>query len=69
MTPTEYEKAVLQFFRTHWPPPEFKIKHNIRLLGKKTKVRRQIDVGIFGAGQKPIIIVEPSGTTERLMPE
>jgi hypothetical protein len=51
MTPTEYEKAVLEFFRTHWPSPEFEIKHNIRLLGRKTKGRRQIDAGIFGAGQ------------------
>jgi hypothetical protein len=35
------------------------IKHNIRLLGRKTKGRRQIDAGIFGAGQsEPIIIVE-----------
>ena len=59
MTPTEYEKAVLEFFRTHWPPPEFEIKHNIRLLGRKTKGRRQIDAGIFGAGQsEPIMIVE-----------
>jgi hypothetical protein len=59
MTPTEYEKAVLEFFRTHWPSPEFEIKHNIRLLGRKTKGRRQIDAGIFGAGQsEPIMIVE-----------
>jgi hypothetical protein len=59
MTPTEYEKAVLQFFRTHWPPPQFAIKHNIRLLGRKTKRRRQIDIGIFEASQpEPIMIVD-----------
>jgi hypothetical protein len=60
MTPTEYEKAVLQFFRTHWPPPQFVTKLNIRLLGRKTKVRRQIDIGIFAAEQpaEPIMIVE-----------
>jgi hypothetical protein len=59
MTPTEYEKAVLQFFRTHWPPPQFAIKHNVRLLGRKTKRRRQIDIGIFEASQPvPIMIVD-----------
>jgi hypothetical protein len=59
MTPTQYEKAVLQRFRTEWPPPRFEVKHNIKLLGKKTKVRRQIDISIFEAGDRqPFLIVE-----------
>jgi hypothetical protein len=59
MTPTEYEKAALERFRTDWPPPQFEIKHNIRLLGRKTKVRRQIDISIFETGQPaPFLIVE-----------
>jgi len=59
MTPTQYEKAVLQRFRTEWPPPRFEVKHNIKLLGKKTKVRRQIDISIFEAGHhQPFLIVE-----------
>jgi hypothetical protein len=59
MTPTEYEKAVLQRFRTDWPPPQFEIKHNIRLYGRKTKAKRQIDISIFESGQPtPFLIVE-----------
>lgn len=59
MTPTEYEKAVLQRFRTDWPPPCFEIRHNIKLAGEKTKVRRQIDISIFEAGEAtPFLIVE-----------
>ena len=59
MTPTEYEKAVLQRFRTDWPPPQFDVRHNIKLRGGKTKVKRQVDVSIFEAGQPaPFLIVE-----------
>jgi hypothetical protein len=59
MTPKDYEKAVLQRFRTRWPPPRFVVKHNIRLRGHKTKARRQVDVGIFEAGKsQPFLIVE-----------
>jgi hypothetical protein len=59
MTPTEYEKAVVERFRTYWPPPRYVVKHNIRLPGKKTNARRQIDISVFEAGQSvPILIAE-----------
>jgi hypothetical protein len=59
MTPTEYEKAVLQRFLTYCPPPQFVIKHNIKLLGSKTQTRRQIDISVFEAGKsKPFLIGE-----------
>src|SRR4051812_5360688 len=59
MKPTEYERAVLQRFRTDWPPLQFNVKHNIRFLGRKTKVRRQIDISIFENGvAEPFLIVE-----------
>jgi hypothetical protein len=59
MTPKDYEKAVLQLFRTQWPPPLFVAKHNIRISGHKTKVRRQVDVSIFETGKsQPFLIVE-----------
>lgn len=59
MTPTDYEKAVLQQIRTDWPPPRFVVTHNIRIAGKKSKARRQIDIGVFEASQpKPFMIVE-----------
>jgi hypothetical protein len=59
MTPTDYEKAVLQQIRTDWPPPRFVVRHNIRISGKKSKARRQIDIGVFEAGHsKPFMIVE-----------
>jgi hypothetical protein len=59
MTPTEYEKAVVERFRTYWPPPRYVVNHNIRLPGKKTKARRQIDISVFEAGQPvPFLIAE-----------
>jgi hypothetical protein len=59
MTPTDYEKAVLQQIRTDWPPPRHAVMHNIRITGKKSKVRRQIDIGIFEAPRsEPFLIVE-----------
>lgn len=59
MSPTEYEKAVMERFRTDWPPPEYQVVHNIRLPGSKTKVRRQIDVSVFETGNpKPFLIIE-----------
>jgi hypothetical protein len=59
MTPTEYEKAVVERFRTYWPPPRYLVKHNTRLPGQKTKVRRQIDISVFEVGQaEPILIAE-----------
>jgi hypothetical protein len=59
MTPEDYEKAVLQRFRTLCPPPRFVVKHNIRLSGHKTKTPRQVDVGIFETGKsQPFLIGE-----------
>jgi hypothetical protein len=59
LTPTEYEKAVLERFRTDWPPPKFQVKHNIRLVGTKSKGRRQIDISIFESGEPtPFLIIE-----------
>jgi hypothetical protein len=59
MTPTEYEKAVVERFRTYWPGPRYLVKHNTRLPGQKTKVRRQIDISVFEVGQaEPILIAE-----------
>jgi hypothetical protein len=59
VTPTEYEKAVVERFRTLFPPPRFFIKHNIRLRGSKSKARRQIDVSVFEQGDvEPFLIAE-----------
>lgn len=59
MTPKEYEKAVLQRFRTLFPPPRFRVVHDARLKGQKTKAERQIDIGIFEADYAdPVLIVE-----------
>ena len=59
MTPTEYEKAVVERFRTYWPPPRYVVRHNIRLLGQKAKASRQIDISVFEAGQSaPFLIAE-----------
>ena len=59
MTPREYEKAVVEFFWTHWPPPRYNVKHDIRLLGTKSKARRQIDVCVCNVGQStPLLIAE-----------
>lgn len=59
MTPREYEKAVLEKFRTWWPLPQFVVKHDVRITGTKSKSRRQIDVAVFENGKpKPFMIVE-----------
>jgi hypothetical protein len=59
MRPTEYEKAIVERFRTYWPPPQYVVKHNIGLPGKKTNARRQIDISVFEPGQSvPILIAE-----------
>jgi hypothetical protein len=57
MTPEDYEKAVLQRFRTLFPPPRFVVKHNIRLSGHKTKTPRQVDVGIFETGKSQLSLI------------
>jgi hypothetical protein len=67
MTPTDYEKAVLERFRTYWPPPHFFVKHNIRLFGTKTKTRRQIDISVFEAGKAtPFLIGEAKMHARRI---
>jgi hypothetical protein len=59
MTPIEYEKAVVERFRTYWPPPRYAVRHNIKLPGTKTKAPRQIDISVFEAGQSaPFLIAE-----------
>lgn len=59
MTPTEYEKAVLERFRIDWPLPTFDIRHNVRLLGTKTKRFRQIDVVVYEHGKSaPFLLIE-----------
>jgi hypothetical protein len=57
VTPTEYEKAVVERFQTYWPSPRYVVKHNIRLPGKKTNARRQIDISVFAAGQSVQILI------------
>jgi hypothetical protein len=58
LKPKEYEEAVLQRFKTDWPPPRFVVKHT-KLPGGKSRTPRQIDIGIFETGEpKPFLIVE-----------
>jgi len=59
MTPTEYEKAVLERFRTLFPPSRFRVKHNTRIFGKKSRKSRQIDISVFEGGKsQPFLIAE-----------
>jgi hypothetical protein len=59
MTPTEYEKAVVERFKTNWPPHLFLVHHNTKLPVIKTETPRQIDIGVFEAGQSvPFLIAE-----------
>jgi hypothetical protein len=67
MTPTEYEQAVLERFRTYWPSPRFIVKHNVKLLGIKSKARRQIDIIVFEVGKaKPFLIGEAKRHRRRI---
>jgi hypothetical protein len=59
MTPREYELAVLEQCRIDWPAPRFEVRHDLRMLGQKTKQKRQVDVAIYEAGEKtPLFLVE-----------
>jgi hypothetical protein len=59
MTPKEYEQAVLERFRIEWPSPYFKVCHNVRLPGAKSKTKRQIDVAIYKTGEAmPFLLIE-----------
>jgi hypothetical protein len=59
MTPTEYERAVLEFVRLQFPAQAFDVRLNIRLPGRRSKRGRQVDVGVFAKGSAdPQLIVE-----------
>jgi hypothetical protein len=59
LTPKEYEKAVVEFFKTHWPPPRYTVKHDTHLRGRKSRALRQIDVSVFESGKTaPFLIAE-----------
>lgn len=59
MTPEEYERAVLERFRIAWPEPTFEVRHNVRLRGRKTRRKRQVDVAIYKAGEStPFLLIE-----------
>jgi hypothetical protein len=58
LTATEYEKAVLQRLRTIFWDPQFVVKHNVKLPGKKSRKSRQVDICVFEVGvQAPILTV------------
>jgi hypothetical protein len=59
MTPTDYEAAVLQFVRLLFPAPNFDVRPDIRLPGRKSRRRRQIDIVVFASGSPdPLFIFE-----------
>jgi hypothetical protein len=59
LTPEEYEKAVLERFRTLFPPPRFRVAWNVFRLGQSSRIKRQIDVCVFEQGsKKPVLIIE-----------
>lgn len=59
MTPKEYEKAVLEWFRTRFLPPRFRVAWNVFYPAEKSKIKRQIDVCVFEQGRdRPALIVE-----------
>lgn len=59
MTPTEYEQAVLEHIRILFPGPYFRVRHNVRLRGSKSRVRRQLDIAVFESNSEtPAFVVE-----------
>jgi hypothetical protein len=67
MTPKEYENAVLERFRTLFPPPRFRATPNIYRLGVKSKRKRQIDVCVFEHGRSdPGLIIEAKRHKRRI---
>lgn len=59
LSPRAYEQAVAERFRTIFPRPAFEVRHDIRLPGRASAVRRQVDIAIYEAnGSVPILLVE-----------
>src|SRR3546814_17818611 len=66
LSPRAYEHAVAERFRTFFPRPAFEVRHDIRLPGRASAVRRQVDIAIYEAnGSVPILIVEVQRAEER----
>jgi hypothetical protein len=59
LTPKQYEQAVLERFRTHFPPPRFRVAWNVFRTGEISGIKRQIDVCVFEQpSNRPVLIVE-----------
>jgi hypothetical protein len=57
LTPTEYERAIAERFRTLFPPPHYLVKHNIKAPGQKSRGFRQADIGVFEVGKAAPFLV------------
>jgi hypothetical protein len=67
VTPKEYERAVLEHFKTIFPPPNFVVRHDVRLPGTSSKSHRQINVGVFEADKAmPSLIIEAKRHSRRI---
>jgi hypothetical protein len=59
LTPKQYEQAVLERFRTDFPPPRFGVAWNVFRTGEISGIKRQIDVCVFEQQSgRPVLIVE-----------
>src|SRR3546814_544702 len=64
LSPRAYEHAVAERFRTFFPRPAFEVRHDIRLPGRASAVRWQVDTALYEAnGSVPILLVEVTRTT------
>ncbi len=67
MNPKQYEQALVEYFRIGWPPPQFEVRHNVRLRGAKSRSKRQIDLAVFGSGDPaPLLLVEAKKHRRRI---
>ena len=67
MTPEEYERAVAEWLKILYPPPQFEVRHDFRLPGQKSNEPRQIDAAVFEAGaREPFLIVEAKRRKRRI---
>jgi hypothetical protein len=59
MKPTKYEVAVCEYFRMLFPENRYIVTHNTKEYGKKSRIRRQIDICVSEIGQsKPLAMAE-----------
>ncbi len=49
--PQQYEQALVEMLRYEFKPPNFRVKGDVKIVGRFSKVKRQLDVVVYRANQ------------------